>query len=174
MKKLILGVFVLSLFSCAQQESKQTSTPKYFDINGYFLNEADRLHQLNPTIIKSVIAIGKAESHSIKITDWKTELAGFSNADINKASWQGEFTKVVKGGNISYATTNPKIPIKKVEITKTGNQVKCVKIIKANKNILYASSDTLLYYPDSLYIIRSEQKIKLLSSKKYQVIGKLK
>jgi len=44
----------------------------------------------------------------------------------------------------------------------------------SNKNILYSSGDTLVYYPDSLYEIRKHQKIKLLAQKTYQITGKLK
>lgn len=174
MKKLILGVFVLAISSCSPQENNKASTPNYFDISGYFAGEASRLQKANPTVIKSVVAIGKTESQSTKITDWKTELTSFSNADINKASWQGEFTEAISGENISYTTSNPKISIKKIEIKKINNQIKGIMIIKATENILYNSADTLLYYPDSLYFIQSEQKIKLLDKKKYQVTGNFK
>lgn len=174
MKLSYLGVFILFLFSCAQQESKQLDTPIYFDLSKYFNQEAARLQKGNPTIIKSVTALAKAEQKATKITDWKTELASFSNADINKASWKGEFTETNNTGNVSYATTNPKIPIKKIEIVSINNKVKSVKIFKATKNYLYTSKDTLIYYPDSLYFIQNLQNIKLLGDKKYQVTGKFK
>lgn len=172
MKLSFLGVFILFLFSCSQQERKQMDTPVYFDLTKYFEAEAARLKKTNPDVIKDVNAVGKAEQKTTKITDWKTELASFSNADINKASWKGEFTETKNGGNISYATTNPKIPIKKIEIVKFNNQIKSVKIFKATENYLYTSTDTLLYYPDSLYFIQNLQNIKLLGAKKYQVTGK--
>lgn len=174
MKHWFLGVFVLSIFSCAQQESKQPNTPIYFDVEGYFASEINRLQKINPIVIKEVIAKGKSEQKSIKIADWKIEIASFSNADINKSSWQGEFTEAITGNNISYTTNNPKIPIKRIEIIKTDNKIKAIQIFKLNENSLYTSTDTLLYFPDSLYLVQSQQKIKLLSLKKYQVVGKLK
>lgn len=174
MKKLILGGFVLLLFSCGQRESKQTSTPNYFDIAGYFAAEATRLQKANPTVEKQVFAKGEIEKKPTKIADWKIELAGFNNADINKASWRGEFATTSDGNTIIYTTANPKIPIKKVDIIKINDQVKGIKIIKSTQNSLYTSTDTLFYFPDSLYTVQSEQKIKLLSKKKYLVIGKFK
>ncbi|MNK04764.1 hypothetical protein D3C87_226370 [compost metagenome] len=174
MKQLILGVFVLFLFSCTQQEIKRTNTPTYFNLSGYFEGEVARLRKTDPTIIKGVIAAGKSEQISIKISDWKTELSSFSTADINKASWKGEFSETVIDGNTAYSTSNPKIPIKRIEIIKTNGKVKGIKIFKRTKNYLYKSIDTLLYYPDSLYLIQNLQDITLLGEKKYQVIGKFK
>ena len=71
-------------------------------------------------------------------------------------------------------STNPKIPIKKIEIVKINNQIKSIKIFKATENYLYVSTDTLSYYPDSLYSIENLQNIKLLGEKKYQISGKFK
>lgn len=174
MKKYLVSLFLLQLFSCTPQENKKVNTATYFDLSGYFEGEAIRLQKTNPTVIKSVVALAKAEQKVTKITDWKTELASFSNADINKASWKGEFITTNNTGNISYATTNPKIPIKKIEIVSINNKVKSIKIFKATKNYLYTSTDTLIYYPDSLYFIQNLQNIKLLGEKKYQVTGKFK
>lgn len=174
MKYWILGVFVLSIFSCTQQESKRTNTSAYFDIVRYFENEAIRLQKASPIVTKEVIAKSKSEKKSIKIADWKTELASFINADINKASWRGEFAETINDSIIIYATNNPKIPIKKIEIIKTGKQTKGIKIFKSTENSLYTSIDTLLYFPDSLYFIQSHQKIRLLNERKYHVIGKFK
>lgn len=174
MKQLILGVFVLFLFSCAQQESKKANAPSYFDLTRYFASEANRLQKINPTIFKDVIAVGKAEQRSTKISDWKTELVSFSNSDINKAAWAGEFTVTQNGSVTSYSTENPKIPVKKIEVIKAGEKITGVKIFKATENYLYNSTDTLLYYPDSLYFVQNHQKVKLLSAKNYKVMGKLK
>lgn len=174
MKKSILGVFVLFLFSCTQQESKKTDASSYFSLKAYFEKEVARLQQSNPTVVKGVIAVGKAEQLATKIADWKTELASFSASDINKASWKGEFIQSINKNGISYTTSNPKIPIKKIEIIKTNHQIKGIKIFKVTKNYLYNSTDTLLYYPDSVYLIQNLQDITLLGEKKYEVIGKLK
>ncbi|SOD11225.1 hypothetical protein [Pedobacter xixiisoli] len=174
MKQSILGVFVLLLFSCSSQESKKADTPTYFNLASYFEGEISRLQKTDPTIAKSVIAAGRTEQLAIKINDWKTELSSFSTADINKASWKGEFTETVIDGNINYTTSNLKIPIKRIEILKANNQIKGIKIFKTTKNYLYTSTDTLLYYPDSLYFIQNLQDITFLGEKRYQVTGKFK
>ena len=172
MKKLILGVLYLWLISCSPQEKHKESTPLYFDIAGYFNGEINRLQKANPTLTKEVVAKNKSEQKTTKITDWKIELTSFSSADINKASWRGEFKETTVANGVVYTTENPKIPIKKVEVLKIGETIKGIKIFKTNNNYLYNSTDTLFYYPDSLYLIQNQQKVKLLSVKNYKVIGR--
>lgn len=174
MRKYLVTILFVPLLSCTQQESKMTNTPSYFDVAQYFESEASRLQKVNPTVIKHVVAVGQKEQKATKIADWKTELASFVNSDINKAAWAGEFTVAKNGNTTSYSTNNAKIPVKKVEVTVLGEKITGVKIFKSTNNYLYKSTDTLLYYPDSLYFIQNLQKVKLLSSKNYSVTGKLK
>ncbi|WP_231427366.1 hypothetical protein [Pedobacter sp. Leaf250] len=130
------------------------------------------MQKLNPIINKTVTVNGELEKKEIKINDWKKELAIFSNADINRKSWRGSFAFKEKNGVDIYTSDNKKIPVKKVSITWNGEKAKRIEIIIANKNILFQSNDTLNYYPDSLYDIKKEQKIRLLNEKKYSITGK--
>lgn len=171
MKKYILSVLVLCLFSCVKREQKSTGALLYFDLRNYFEKEANRLQKKAPLINKQVFSKGEAEQKFVKITNWKNELAMFEAADINKASWRGEFAINQINNGVSYTTENEKIPVKKLEVFKAGNQITSIKIYKSSANRLYSAIDTLLYYPDSLYMIQSAQKIKLLAPKAYRVIG---
>lgn len=174
-KKLILFAFALGCFGCNQpEESKANTDLLYFDVSGYFRREASRLKKINPEIVKEVSVNGAAEQQKLRITDWEEELAVFSNADINKASWKGSF-KIEKAEHTeSYTSNNKRIPVKKVLVCKDKSKVKKLEIIITNNNILYSSGDTLLYYPDSLYQIKKHQKIKLLKAKTYTVIGRFR
>ncbi|WP_343534092.1 hypothetical protein [Pedobacter sp.] len=171
MKKYILSVLVLCLFSCVKREHKSAGTLLYFDLKGYFEEEANRLQKNTPLVSKQVFSKGETEQKSIKITNWKNELAVFEAADINKASWRGEFDIKQLSNGISYTTGNEKIPVKKLEIFKAGNQITSIKIYKSSENRLYTAIDTLIYYPDSLYMVQSAQKIKLLAPKVYRITG---
>ncbi len=174
-KKLYILVYALALFSCNQRKEAEANTDlTYFDIKGYFGKEISRLQQLNPDVDKTVSINGTSENKKAKITDWTKELAIFVNADINKTSWKGSFKTVKQDGTDVYTSDNKKIPIKKISVTQHGQQVDKIEIIIDNKNILYQSQDTLTYYPDSVYAIKKNQKIKLLNEKKYYIIGKLK
>ncbi|ARS40809.1 hypothetical protein CA265_14545 [Sphingobacteriaceae bacterium GW460-11-11-14-LB5] len=174
-KKLVILVFALAMFSCNQRKEAEANTDLlYFDVKGYFGKEISRLQKLNPVVNKTVNVNGTAENKTAKITDWTKELAIFVNADINKTSWKGSFKVTAQNGVDIYTSDNRKIPVKKVSITWNGQKAGKIEIIIDNKNILYQSQDTLTYCPDSLYAIRKQQKIRLLKQKKYSVIGKLK
>jgi len=172
-KNLILSVFAFGLFGCNQREaSKANKDLLYFDLKGYFVGEAIRLNKINPQVKKQVIVNGTSETSVIHITDWQKEFAIFMNADINKASWKGSFKADNNLAFEHYTSANKKIPVKNLLVSKTDGKVKKIEIIIANKNILYLSGDTLIYYPDSLYQIKKYQKIKLLNAKSYQITGK--
>ncbi|RZK20469.1 MAG: hypothetical protein EOO86_04255 [Pedobacter sp.] len=174
-KRIYLLVFAFGLISCNQQKDSKANTDLlYFDVKGYFEKEIIRLQKLNPNVSKTVGVNGTVESKMVKIADWKKELTIFLNADINKASWKGSFSIKEQNGVDIYTSNHKKIPIKKVSITWKGQKAGKIEIIIANKNILFQSHDTLTYYPDSLYEIKKQQKIRLLSEKKYTIIGKLK
>ncbi|WP_293303828.1 hypothetical protein [Pedobacter sp. UBA5917] len=174
-KKLSILAFALALFSCNQQKEAEANTSlTYFDIKGYFGKEISRLQQLNPMVDKTVSINGVSENKTAKITDWTKELTIFVNADINKTSWKGSFKAEKQNGAEVYTSDSKKIPIKKISVIQNGQKVDKVEIIIDNKNILYQSQDTLTYFPDSLYLIKKHQKIRLLNEKKYSVIGKLK
>ncbi|MDN3588004.1 hypothetical protein QWY86_15080 [Pedobacter aquatilis] len=169
-KKLFFFVFAFGLISCNQEkESKANTDLLYFDIKGYFQKEALRLNKSKPKILKVVTINGLSENKNLNIKDWEKEFSIFANADINKASWKGSFKTQKAVDKIIYTSSNKKIPVKKVQIDFLNKSVAKIKIIISNKNILYTSGDTLLYYPDSLYLVKKYQKIKLLKEKKYQV-----
>ncbi|WP_316805545.1 hypothetical protein [Pedobacter nototheniae] len=168
-------VFALAFFSCNQQKESEANTDLlYFDTKGYFEKEASRLKEMNPLVQKSVFINGSTENKATKISDWEKELSTFIDADINKTSWKGSF-KVNKTATAdNYTSDNRKIPVKRITVVKLNGKITRIEIIRENKNIIYHSTDTLSYFPDSLYEIRKQQKIKLLNPKKYIIIGKLK
>ena len=161
-------------YSCTQNEQNKTQKVAYFSLKNYFETEAERLNALNLQIHKTV-AINDVNEHKlVKINNFGNELNTFISSDINKASWRGAFI-VKKDEHLAlYTTENKKIPVKKLEIRYQNNRIKSIQVFLRTANILYHSSDTLTYFPDSLYEIKKTQKIKLLKEKRYVVIGKFK
>jgi hypothetical protein len=169
-----LAIFILLIFFGCSNATKEDQKNElgYFDLKSFFHREADRLKKSNPFVEKTVMVNADAETKKIQITDWATELAMFANADINRASWKGLFSVQKKHNQEIYTSSNDKVPVKKVTISKYLDRVSNIQIIVANENSLYSSTDTLNYYPDSLYLINKTQHIKLLPARHYQVIGK--
>ncbi|MCZ4222079.1 hypothetical protein [Pedobacter rhodius] len=174
-KKLSILVFTLGFLACNQRdESKVNTNLLYFDINGYFKKETARLTKTNPKVIKGVSVNNVKETKVLKIADWAKEFAIFTNADINKASWNGSFKVEKTNKTENYTSDDKKIPVKRVVLTQENGRIKKLEIVISNKNLLYTSGDTLIYYPDSLYQIKKHQKIRLLSAKNYEITGRFK
>ena len=93
MRVAILLLLVLLFTSCEQKGKEKSKDLTYFDIEGYFKKEANRLSGKNRPIDKTVWINGKSEHHIINIKNWEKELGVFIEADINKGSWKGSFKK---------------------------------------------------------------------------------
>jgi len=160
------------LLSCGAPEAdKQSTAVRYFDLKGYFTREAGALNRRAPLVNKTVMVNNNAENKQLKISNWEKELSAFIDADINKPAWQGAFIKRSNGAITTFTSNNEKVPVKSVQVTEQQGNIISLLIIIQNQNYLYSSSDTLSYYPDSLYKIRKTQQIKLMSPKQYQITG---
>ncbi|KLT65747.1 hypothetical protein [Pedobacter sp. BMA] len=173
-RKILILALALGFVSCIKQEPNGANARlSYFDVKGYFNKEINRLQQTNPTVQKTVSVNGTAENRKLKIPDWQKELAVFTNADINKASWQGEFKITASNQLTIYSSANKKIPVKKILLTHQHNKLAKIVIIVESKNILFQSTDTLTYAPDRFYEIKKFQKIRFLKQKYYHITGKI-
>nr|WP_068892737.1 hypothetical protein [Pedobacter panaciterrae] len=165
----------LFFISCDNSADKKQKTElTYFDVKGYFEKEVVRLNKKNPLINKVVSVNGANESKRIQIPDWKKELALFSDADINRASWKGLFQLKKSKDQETYISENEKVPVKELTVFFRNNTAVGLKVLVKNTNSLYTSFDTLTYYADSLYQVKKMQNIKLLSKKSYTITGSFK
>lgn len=174
MRKLLFLSLIVLCGSCTLKDPDKEPVKSYFDLNSYFKSEAKRLAKANLPIEKSVMVNAKTEIKKLSINNWEKEFEAFISADINKASWKGSFELKKDSLSETYLTENEKIPVKKVEISYRNDKVYGIKIFITNTNSLYASKDSLSYYPDSLYQINKTQKIKLMEEKKYSITGRFK
>ena len=175
MKKTIFG-FLLALCSACVQEKAQVSPQGefYFNLENYFKAEAGRLTETKPQLHKTVMVNGELETRNVTINDWEQEFESFIDADINKAAWRGAFKITKDHDTTTYMTNDLKIPVKKVEVIAKGGKIQAVAIFIVTNNKLYTSSDSLYYYPDSLYKIKKTQKIRLMQEKHYEVTSTFK
>ena len=162
----------LFFFACnSAGKEKQAANVHYFDLQAYFKKEEVRLKNLNPLIKKSVFVNDSSAHKSLRIADWKKELSVFTDADINKTAWLGQFKVEKQPGMERYTSNQEKITVKELKVMLKEGKVSGIQIILKNTNALYTSKDTLLYYPDSLYAVKKTQHIKLLAEKKYKITG---
>ena len=168
------AIILIALTACNNPKpAKSDATSSIFDLPAYFAAEVKNLEAKKPLVQKSVWINKKAESKTVRISNWKKELSIFTDADINKKAWAGEFQKSVTDTSEQYITANEKIPVKQVTIYKRGSVVTGINIFIRNGNYLYTSTDTLSYYPNKLYQIKKMQQIRFMNSKSYRILGKL-
>lgn len=162
-------LFMLS--GCENSGQPIASQQQYFDVKGYFNQEAKRLSAKNPIVDKTVNVNHQTEQRKTRIEDWAGELANFTDADINKTAWAGLFTVRKTDSAEIYQSNDEKVLVKTLRVQKKSGKVTGISIILNTNNYLYSSADTLNYLPDSLYEIKKKQHITLLNEKIYQVKG---
>jgi hypothetical protein len=172
---LFATLFLVSLLPACKPDNLKTGTKlQYFDIEGYFKSETARLKKLNHPVFKTVMHNNITESKIVHINDWQAELSLFSESDINKPAWEDGYTIQNTSNAIFYRAKTFDLKTQLIVINKSGNRIKWIYIYnKIPKNLLYQSDESLSYFPDSVYIIRKDQKVRFLQANHYRIAGTL-
>ena len=163
---------IMLLQTACKPDIKEKS--KYFDIRGFFIADTARLNKLNLQVLKTVTHNGVSESKSVHIDNWGHELDLFIGSDINKPAWKDSYTIIDEGGILVYRAKYPELTVREILIKKDNEKVKWILIFNKIKNILYQSTEKLSYYPDSLYLIEKDQKVRLMGNNHYRIEGVIK
>jgi hypothetical protein len=172
---LIGSIALLTFGSACKPDIKETGAAvKYFDIKQYFAGEIKRLTGLNKPVEKSVGQNGAIENKKVTINNWGQELDLFAEADINRPAWKNSYTIQDNDGLLVYRAKYPELKMREMVIKKDGEKVKWILIFNKTKNILYQTTEKLSYFPDSLYDIEKDQKVRLLGANHYEIKGLMK
>lgn len=173
-RKILLSGILLIFLGCNPAKENQKTSSAYFDVKGYFEKEALRLNAVNPLLTKTVAVDNAKETRKIHLKDWSKELSVFSDADINRNAWKGLFLVKSTHEQDTYTSDHEKVPVKTIMVTKRNGQLYGIRMVITYSNVLYTSADTLSYFPDSLYQIKKNQKIRLLEAKNYTITGRFR
>jgi hypothetical protein len=174
MRKILAFAFlVLSLASCQQKEISNKKL-EYIDLQGFFSAEAGRLNAKKPTFTKTVSINGKTESKVLnKSIDWEKELSVFKEADINKPAFRGMYQITKLPNKTIYTTLSKNASVKRIEVDFENTKKPIgIRIFQLTKNMIYQSTDTLSYYPDSVYSIHKKKVVRVLGTTIYTINGK--
>ncbi len=164
---------LLMLASCAEPIEKPASP--FEDIKGFFEAEVSRLAEIKKTVNKTVKRNEVSETKNNVPVIWKDELALFIESDINKPAWRNSYKTVRDSSNIYYSATEKGLRTRSISIKKNpAGHIIHVSIINETKNYLYQSSESLIYIPDSIYLINKNQDVLFLGNNKYSITGLLK
>ncbi len=172
--QIALACAALSAVSCTSTDEAQVNNdvPAHFSLAHYFEQEAARLQQHSPTIAKTVSKDGETENRHTQITDWGNELALFVDSDINKAAWRGSYAVDSNATTVIYSSLDPALRTEKISIHRHGDgSIKHIEITNRTNNMLYQTTEQLDYYPDSLYRIAKQQRVRILGDSEYIITG---
>ncbi|WP_158824808.1 hypothetical protein [Mucilaginibacter lacusdianchii] len=160
------------LYSCKPDIRETGAALKYFDLKKFIHTDSARLSKQQVWVTKMVSHNQEsAQTRKLRITNWGRELDLFAASDINKPAWRESYSIQRQGDSVVYTAKDPKLFTRRLMIQQSGNTVKKITIQNATSNILYQSSEKLVYYPDSLYLIDKLQQVKLLGDNRYLIKG---
>lgn len=163
---------MLNLVSC--KPDIQQNNSQFFSLNTYFKQQAQKLTKANFKVVKTVSRNGQSETKTLKIKNWPGELSVFSESDINKPAWQRSYQTTVSGDYTIYKALEPDLKTREIMLKKSNNKLVFVMVYNVMINKLFQTQEKLMYYPDSLYIIRRKQNVRFLGMNDYLIEGKLK
>ena len=172
---LTLCILAITCFFACKPDIKETgATLKYFDIKGYFTGDTARLNHENRPFLKTITYNGQTEQKTVHISNWGLELDSFIGSDINRPAWKNSYDIITDSNFLVYKAKFPELKMRKMVIKKENGKVKWILIFNKTKNIIYQTTQKLSYFPDSLYMIEQEQRVRLMGINFYKVQGVIK
>lgn len=172
--KLLCSVLlcIFALASCRPDVHESAGSNRYFDLKGFINADSARLNRVNPLVTKTVEHNNQgSQTKQITITNWGQELGAFSASDINKPAWRDGYSINKEGDSVIYLALMPELVTRRMVIQQSGKSIKKIHIENFTKNLLYQTTEHLVYYPDSLYVIDKLQEVKVIGSNRYVIKG---
>jgi hypothetical protein len=177
---LVAGIILTISISSCKPDAKENGTLKYFDLKGYFAKDSLRLTKENPAVFKTVIHNNDTQSRKVHIANWGLELDLFKSADLNRPAWKNSYTVVDEDSVLIYKAKTPDLKVREILIKKDKDKVKWILIYDKTPESnwlgfkvrpLNYTTEKLSYFPDSLYLIEKNQKVRLIGNNHYVIKG---
>ena len=166
------GLLLLGSWYACKPEIKETgATLKYFDMKDFFRADSARLAAANKPVVKTVTHNGVTETKKLLIQNWGQEFGLFVSSDINKPAWKDSYTIQQNADSIVYQAKFPELKTRRLVIKKQDGKVLSVSILNNVSNLLYNTTEKLMYVPNKYYQIEKDQKVKVMGANNYVVKG---
>ncbi|OEK06976.1 hypothetical protein [Roseivirga misakiensis] len=145
-KSSVLLLTLLVIVACSGERSKiSTGDSDYFDLASLLNDQIKYLTQTDAKLQKELTAQGANETLTIdpdSVKGWERQLKLFFEADINKIGYDGEYYQeqlpVINGlSKKIFAAKNQKHPVKVLECTYEGENLKEVRVSIKESNTVY-------------------------------------
>ena len=165
-------LFITLIISGCTGSSSSVKQNSYLDLTKFFSSEITKLEKLEPNVRKTVSRNGLRETKSLNNINWKSELSLFIESDINKSAWKNSYKITNSKNEVIYTALDSSLRTKRIFITRSPEgMVKKVLIVNKISNMLYESSEELLYITDSIYTINKQQHVVLVGDNDYKITG---
>ena len=164
---------VLLSISCSSGEKRGAYKP-FFDLNGYFQDEAIRLSQLAGPFEKTVLVDGEEEEKTLDSLDWASEFRVFTASDINLPAWFDKYaidSVLVEGTltDLKYIAIDTSLKTREIQITFDNGNPSWVSVKRESNSPLASTLQELEYIPASGYRLSSSQTLRLSEEKVVEV-----
>jgi hypothetical protein len=160
MKIKLKFIFVCLLLGTACSDNKSTSQKQvndYFNLEGYFVTEAEMLRKHNAKISKTLIKDDVTETLVFDSINWDQEFKPFMNSDLNKPAFRQAYTVDTIQFNASkkiiYNAKDPLLTTRSILISYFNEKIDSLMIINQTSNVYYTAAETLVYLPGKYYIL---------------------
>lgn len=176
----VIGAFALLLLQCNRNEGEIVE--KHFSTSDYFNQQTEKLIHKPVILIKTAFLNEKSGIDTINSEnwgkkEWQKEFSVFKSADINKPALLGQYDieTIEENGVVTeiYSARSQKARTRKLTVEMSDGIVTQLEMTIKDENFIYKSDQLLMYFPDSLYIIKSKQDVLLDSENRMEVVVKI-
>jgi hypothetical protein len=174
--KLILSLLIcISVLAACRPDVQVNGAKRYFDLKG-FVNADSALLIKNHAVVSKTVWHNESAplTKQIKVNNWGQELSLFAASDINKPAWRDSYKILNQGDSVVYTAVDPHLITRRMVVQTVNGVVKKIRVDNFTQNLLYKTSEHLVYFPDSLYLIDKLQQVKLMGANHYMIRGVIK
>ena len=161
-------LLLTGLSQCAPPPAPAGSLPTFFDLVGYFEAEIDRLAALGPVSKTTIVNGAEATQDGITL-DFRTDLAPFISADINRPAWLDKYTidsLTTPDGSLrqlTYTAVEEDLFTRLLVVHFDGPRVDSIYIEKGSELMIADTKRRLTYVPARGYSLDGAQRVVLAS-----------
>jgi hypothetical protein len=155
--KFIFSLLLIIAACSDKQSTSQNPEYDYFNLEEYFIKEAEALRKRNALISKTLLKDGITETLVFDSVQWDKELKPFMNSDLNKPAFRQAYSvdtvHLNSATKIIYSAQDPSLTTRSILISHHNGIIYSVMIINQTSNVYYSTAETLIYLPGRHYII---------------------
>lgn len=162
----------ISVLAACRPDVQLNGAKRYFDLKSFVNADSARLIKNHAVVNKTVWHNESApQTKQIKVSNWGQELSLFAASDINKPAWRDSYKILKQGDSVVYTAIDPHLITRSIMVQSVKGEVQKISINNYTQNLLYKTTEHLVYYPDSLYLIDKLQEVKLIGANHYTIKG---